>query len=211
MNSTINKFVTPYDIRQLPLAALWVAKTGILAWLAPYFVASVLVAVFITVGASLEDVRRIITMFASLETNSWSRFNVIWDGYAIICYSIVILYRALGSRLFRNGLDHLDQWAVKKLNQKYVAISFGVMGSLLLLGMFAFPTTNTQPKNVNGLPLSQLLKTDKQMAPSAMAAITLQDGSIQSGDAVVVQATKVQYMVTFTEKGMHGATDAQYK
>lgn len=203
MTTALTKPVAPQDFRQLASVAFWVMKTFVMAWISPYVIVGMFFAAISVMGASVEDVRQNFTMMASMDANSWLGMGKIWHWLSIFSYSGVIIYRVFCSSIIFDVSEKFDTWAKAKFGKKYSPSTIGIICSALLLSLFIISPPNNTPRDLNGLPLSLSKQSIKPLPPQAMAAITLKDGTIKSGDAVVTQEAEGRYVVTFTPKDLH--------
>lgn len=196
------------DFRALLRFGLWTVNTTVLALFAPYALLAVLSMMFWLLGTPVELLRQNIVGIATMDAQSWRGMATFWENFALFCAVVVVIWRVMNSSVFYHFLNHIEHKSIsvirpmqKKIssmsisqNQKRMIVS--VMVLMTIFGGYQLISSESlSPKNIAPKPLSL---NDPIVKPNVAAAITMADGSIKSGNAVITKGEGDSYVVTFT-------------
>lgn len=174
--------------------------------LVPYLLVTIFLVISTMFGMTVEEVRKIIIGVATMSSSDWEGMRGGWYWLCYVIYAFVFLFRLPSCPPLRRILEGVypkfDAWAealtarldkVETRGKKFMLILFSVIG----MGFIGILLTSTKsvapPHNEKELMLASL-----RAAPHATAAITLEDGTIQSGNAMITKDGDDRYIVTFS-------------
>lgn len=192
--------------RHIAKFGLWAVKTMLAAMLVPYLLVTVFLVVSTIAGMTIEDVRKNAIGFATMSSSDWEGMRGVWYSLCHVIYAFVFLAMLPSCPPLRRILDgvypKLDVWGaalvarldkVETRSKKFMFILIGVMVIGIMGALLTSNKSIAPPHNEKELMLASL-----RSAPHATAAITLEDGTIQSGNAMITKDGEGRFIVTFS-------------
>lgn len=172
------------------------------------------ISAFCSAFVDLGALRETVVAFATLESDQWSAIAKFWHNYAWFCAAGVLVWRVLttkaAQRVTRRVRDAAEHWlntledAFATSPARRAVTVIAPMSAVLILLLVAFTTKQQASQNIPAA-LSQPITKPK---PIVSAALTLPDGSIQSGLATIERRGE-SFVVEFKQSDHRGADDAR--